>query len=282
MSVSSEYGLSCPRCGHDNRLDITALINVRLTADGTDPDDAADTSHEWDQDSTCQCIQCGFRAKVRDFSIPESSLPLIAQTKLQLESPSNHQKVTGILVETLPHIHSKQKGKITLSENQEQEWQIELLSDTPKGVETQFQSLEHLSRVWTISNLVTTNHSASEQPHDASQRIITIELSTRQLPSHIPFGEGGRQHIFPGDMYLRCKLLMQKQLQHLSPAPILEKGSPFMVNGSTRDTIKFQWTIFLQSHGQFSTTDDFIKLFDEKFIPSIETMNPTFTYDISK
>ena len=67
MSVLEQWGLKCPKCGEDHTIDIAATISVRLSEDGTDPDEARDRSHEWDENSGASC-GCGFCGKVADFS----------------------------------------------------------------------------------------------------------------------------------------------------------------------------------------------------------------------
>lgn len=63
MSVTTNWNMTCPACGEDDSLDVTATLSVRLTADGTDADASGDGSHEWDEDSECSCRACGWGGK---------------------------------------------------------------------------------------------------------------------------------------------------------------------------------------------------------------------------
>ena len=65
MSVKTEWAMQCPICGGDDKLDVVAIVSVRLTADGTDTDESSNGNHEWDEDSRCNCEGCGWSGKVR-------------------------------------------------------------------------------------------------------------------------------------------------------------------------------------------------------------------------
>lgn len=60
----STVDMRCPECGADNQLDIQALVWVRLTQDGTDAGASHDGSHQWDDDSSCRCDNCGWNGTV--------------------------------------------------------------------------------------------------------------------------------------------------------------------------------------------------------------------------
>jgi hypothetical protein len=68
-TVSNNWGMRCPRCGADDGLDITALVDIRLTPRGSDADESRCGDHEWDDESGCSC-GCGFNGPVKDFRIP--------------------------------------------------------------------------------------------------------------------------------------------------------------------------------------------------------------------
>jgi hypothetical protein len=53
----------CPRCGQEDRFQITAIISCIVTDDGSEP--VGD--HEWDNDSATQCLECGFDGELEDF-----------------------------------------------------------------------------------------------------------------------------------------------------------------------------------------------------------------------
>lgn len=65
----NQFGLRCPECGASDQLDITATVTVRLTADGTDEDQAHNggTGHEWHNESPCTCHACDYDGTVAEF-----------------------------------------------------------------------------------------------------------------------------------------------------------------------------------------------------------------------
>ena len=67
MSVKSIWQMACPKCGSDEHIDITALIVVRLTEDGTDADAPVHRDHEWDENSPAHCEKCGMHGVAGDF-----------------------------------------------------------------------------------------------------------------------------------------------------------------------------------------------------------------------
>ena len=68
-TVRAGWNKACPKCGDDSHLDITALISVRLTPEGTDPDEARNHDHEWGEDSKCVCTTCDHAGKVKNFEV---------------------------------------------------------------------------------------------------------------------------------------------------------------------------------------------------------------------
>ncbi len=66
---ASHSPLSCPGCKNSGRIDIAALVWVRQTPDGTDPDASEDQSHDWDDGSQCVCRCCGHTGTVEQFRI---------------------------------------------------------------------------------------------------------------------------------------------------------------------------------------------------------------------
>lgn len=65
MSVREEHGMTCPKCGRDDKLEIVAGIWVQLVPDGTQ--DSDDGHMYWDGDSECRCRHdsCGWHGRVR-------------------------------------------------------------------------------------------------------------------------------------------------------------------------------------------------------------------------
>jgi predicted RNA-binding Zn-ribbon protein involved in translation (DUF1610 family) len=64
MSVKTEWEMACPKCGSDEDIQVSAMIWITLTEDGTE-DNGGDT--EWDNESLCLCGKCGHSGIVRDF-----------------------------------------------------------------------------------------------------------------------------------------------------------------------------------------------------------------------
>ena len=58
------YGFRCPRCGSREPFNIEVTTTLTVYDDG-----GGDTeNHEWDDDSFCQCIACGFVGAVSIFT----------------------------------------------------------------------------------------------------------------------------------------------------------------------------------------------------------------------
>lgn len=72
----SFFGMACPDCGRSDRIDVGAIVCVRIigsvdSADSeTDADAAQDHSHEWSGENSAQCQACGFAGIVRNFEMP--------------------------------------------------------------------------------------------------------------------------------------------------------------------------------------------------------------------
>jgi hypothetical protein len=61
VTIKSEWGMCCPRCGEDDELFVTVTVEARLVADlGTDPEG----HQEWDDASRCRCGRCGWAGLV--------------------------------------------------------------------------------------------------------------------------------------------------------------------------------------------------------------------------
>ena len=59
-------GVHCPRCGQEDRFKIAAVITCLVTDDGSDP--VGD--HDWDDNSSTQCPECGFSGTLKEFRKP--------------------------------------------------------------------------------------------------------------------------------------------------------------------------------------------------------------------
>ncbi len=64
-------GIRCPACGQEDRFKITAIITCLVTDDGSEP--VGD--HEWDDDSSTHCPECGFDGKLKAFRKPINPPP---------------------------------------------------------------------------------------------------------------------------------------------------------------------------------------------------------------
>lgn len=62
------FGLSCPKCGRSDRIDICVEVWARLTRDGTDGGESADGDHMWDDDSTALCGDCHWGGTVKQLN----------------------------------------------------------------------------------------------------------------------------------------------------------------------------------------------------------------------
>ncbi|MBS0207756.1 MAG: hypothetical protein JSS27_02270 [Planctomycetes bacterium] len=62
-NVNCLEGIRCPQCAQEDRFKITALISCLVTDDGSEPTG----DHEWDDDSSTHCPDCGFDGKLRNF-----------------------------------------------------------------------------------------------------------------------------------------------------------------------------------------------------------------------
>ena len=62
-------GFKCPGkdCGQEDEFNIACTVLMTVTDDGTD--DYRDV--EWNDDSYCECPDCGFSGKVADFRSPD-------------------------------------------------------------------------------------------------------------------------------------------------------------------------------------------------------------------
>jgi hypothetical protein len=59
--------MRCPKCKGTGRIDVQAIVYLRLVRDGTDADASQNGDHEWSTESAASCA-CGFHGKVYDFN----------------------------------------------------------------------------------------------------------------------------------------------------------------------------------------------------------------------
>ena len=57
--------IACPKCGYRGKFRIQATIIAEVYDEGTERD-ASDI--EWEDDAFCQCGDCAFEGKVKDFT----------------------------------------------------------------------------------------------------------------------------------------------------------------------------------------------------------------------
>jgi hypothetical protein len=67
-SVEQIWHMACPNCGDSLRIDISATTWVRLSPDGSDPYEAQNQDHEWNDASRAFCGTCGHHGNVASFT----------------------------------------------------------------------------------------------------------------------------------------------------------------------------------------------------------------------
>ena len=68
FTVRDEWQLACPKCGSDERLQVSLRSMADVTPDGTEPFG----DHEWDNASFMRCAACGHAATVSNFYVEEA------------------------------------------------------------------------------------------------------------------------------------------------------------------------------------------------------------------
>jgi hypothetical protein len=66
--IDNDFGMRCPNCKASDQIDVCANIWLRLCRDGTDPYEAANQHHEWDEHNNAVCRTCGHDGDVAEFS----------------------------------------------------------------------------------------------------------------------------------------------------------------------------------------------------------------------
>ena len=67
-AVREAWQMQCPKCRADDQIDVTAMIDVRLTPDGSDVDEAEDGTHRWNRNSPAKCCRCGYEGIAGEFA----------------------------------------------------------------------------------------------------------------------------------------------------------------------------------------------------------------------
>jgi hypothetical protein len=65
--LDNDFSMKCPRCGASDRVDVQALIWLRMRPDGSDPYEAKNQAHEWTDNSIAMCCKCDHIGTVREF-----------------------------------------------------------------------------------------------------------------------------------------------------------------------------------------------------------------------
>ena len=68
FTVRDEWGIACPNCGCDDRLQVQLTTMADLTPDGTEPFG----DQEWDDTSFMRCASCGTSRRVTDFYVEDA------------------------------------------------------------------------------------------------------------------------------------------------------------------------------------------------------------------
>jgi hypothetical protein len=141
-------GLQCPECGALQPFDITVRHDMRVFDHGTGPDNPIDNDIQWDDDSRCRCIGCGYTDTVADFRVPppvnvfslagkwEESVP--GEPGHLYFTPHNRQFV--VIFGTMCHVQAIQtKGEseqvAAYPQDQEQLEQLQAGAGTSEGLE---------------------------------------------------------------------------------------------------------------------------------------------------
>jgi hypothetical protein len=64
-TVASVWGLRCPHCGRDDRIEVEVRGWATISVDGTN----AESDHTWDDTSGCMCAACDYIGSVAHFMI---------------------------------------------------------------------------------------------------------------------------------------------------------------------------------------------------------------------
>jgi predicted nucleic-acid-binding Zn-ribbon protein len=70
-TVRSLYNLTCPACGSDEFLQVMIETWADLSTEGTEPFG----DHEWNEYSSCRCVNCGFDSAVEKFRATSNDNP---------------------------------------------------------------------------------------------------------------------------------------------------------------------------------------------------------------
>jgi hypothetical protein len=77
-------GIACPKCRADDAFYIEALVELRVTDDGTE-DEGGD--HIWSEDSPCRCAACDHHGEVSDFTVENWPATSIAKEQAAVATP---------------------------------------------------------------------------------------------------------------------------------------------------------------------------------------------------
>jgi len=70
MNTNCLQGIKCPTCGYEDGFKISCVSLMFVTDDGME-ETKNSGGYEWDDDSYCECDECGKHGTVKDFTIKE-------------------------------------------------------------------------------------------------------------------------------------------------------------------------------------------------------------------
>ena len=73
--MSNFLDYRCPRCAATDEIDVAATVWLRLTAHGTDADQAAAGDHTYERHSPATCEACGYIGTLGDFEPVVAAVP---------------------------------------------------------------------------------------------------------------------------------------------------------------------------------------------------------------
>jgi hypothetical protein len=65
--MGNRLNYRCPKCGSPDKIDIEAIVSVRLTNTGTEGDASNCGPEDWTGENAASCDACGYFGTVDDF-----------------------------------------------------------------------------------------------------------------------------------------------------------------------------------------------------------------------
>lgn len=79
--MPSWYPLKCPVCSQTDSFDVVVSTWAELHEDGTE----VYGDHEWDDESTCKCGDCGYIGVVGEFTVDEDEDDIEDNNKMETD-----------------------------------------------------------------------------------------------------------------------------------------------------------------------------------------------------